>query len=103
VCGKEPKRTAYKYCSNACQFQFQYRRYITRWKKGEVIGLISIGIVSSPVKKYLREKFGNKCCLCGWSKVNKKTGIIPLVVDHIDGNWRNNVESYDLFVRIAML
>ncbi|MEK7147864.1 MAG: HNH endonuclease, partial [Patescibacteria group bacterium] len=41
----------------------------------------------------LREKFGDKCCLCGWSKVNQKTGKVPLVADHIDGNWRNNSES----------
>lgn len=63
------------------------------WKKGKVNGLQSIGIVSTYVKQYLREKFGNKCCLCGWSEVNTKSGIVPLVADHIDGNWRNNVES----------
>jgi|SRR3989344_2611547 len=93
VCGEEPARAGYKYCSNACQFKFQYRRYITLWKKGEVKGLISIGIVSAPVKKYLREKFRNKCCLCGWSEVNQKTGTVPLVADHIDGSWHNNIES----------
>jgi len=31
--------------------------------------------------------------LCGWAKINPKTKQIPLVADHIDGNWRNNVES----------
>jgi hypothetical protein len=45
------------------------------------------------VKKYLRQKFGNKCVLCGWAKINPKTGKVPLVADHIDGNWRNNIES----------
>ncbi|MFA6315265.1 MAG: endonuclease [Candidatus Paceibacterota bacterium] len=45
------------------------------------------------MKKYLREKYGNKCILCGWSVVNTKTGLVPLVADHIDGNWRNNYES----------
>ena len=57
------------------------------------MGLQNMGIVSTSIKIYLREKFGNKCCLCGWAQVNPKTGQIPLVADHIDGNWRNNVES----------
>ena len=52
-----------------------------------------LGIVSGYIKRYLRIKFENKCCLCGWSKVNTKIGYPPLVADHIDGNWRNNVES----------
>lgn len=30
------------------------------------------------------------CSLCGWSKRNIITGVVPLVADHIDGNWRNN-------------
>ena len=60
---------------------------------GRVDGLQSIGVVSIHVKKYLRKKFGNKCILCGWAEVNPKTGLVPIVADHIDGNWRNNVES----------
>jgi len=60
---------------------------------GEVSGLQCLGIVTTYVKRHLRIKFGNKCCLCGWSKVNPKTGLVPLVADHIDGNWQNNVES----------
>lgn len=93
ICDKEPARAFYKYCSNACQLMFQHQAYIKRWKKGELKGLNSIGLVSGPVKRYLREKYKNKCCVCGWSQVNQKTGIVPLVADHIDGNWRNNVEA----------
>lgn len=93
VCDKEPARSYYKYCSNACQQKYQQSRYLGAWKAGEVSGLQSIGIVSIQVKRYLREKFGNKCCFCSWSKVNPKTGKVPLVADHIDGNWRNNKED----------
>lgn len=93
ICGKEPDRAFYKYCSNACQMEYQYQSYIAKWKKGEVHGLNCIGLVSQFIKKYLRRKFEDRCCLCGWSKVNIKTGKIPLVADHVDGNWRNNVES----------
>lgn len=92
-CNKEVRRAGYKYCSNACQIEFQYKMYITRWKNGEVQGLQNIGIVSGYIKRYLRRKFVNKCCLCGWSKINPITKQVPLVADHIDGNWRNNVES----------
>lgn len=93
VCGKEPYGVDYKYCSNACQLEYQHIVFIKKWKAHEVTGLVSIGVVSLHVKRYLREKFGNKCCLCGWAEVNPKTRLVPVVADHIDGNWRNNVEE----------
>ena len=73
--------------------EYQYQTYIEAWKSGKVNGLSSIGPVSRYIKKYLREKFGDKCCLCGWNKINNKIGYSPLVADHIDGNWRNNIVS----------
>ena len=93
VCGKEPARPSYRYCSNLCQSEYQHRLYLERWKAGKEKGLRTTGIVSNPIKRYLREKFGNKCFLCGWSEVNVQTGKVPLVADHIDGNWRNNIEE----------
>lgn len=93
ICGKETSRAGYKYCSNSCQMGYQYLSYIKKWKSGEVTGLQTIGTVSPYIKKYLRRKFGNCCCLCGWAKTNPKTGQVPLVADHIDGNWRNNTEG----------
>ncbi len=93
VCGVEPESPQYKYCSNVCQMEYQYVLHIKQWKAGEKSGLRTTGIVNNPIKRYLREKFGNKCCLCGWSDINPKTGKVPLVADHIDGNWRNNSEE----------
>lgn len=93
ICGKEPERASYKYCSNTCQQEYQYRVYIERWKSGERKGLNALGLVSLYIKRYLRRKFGDKCCLCGWSKANTATRKVPLVADHIDGNWRNNTEG----------
>ena len=55
--------------------------------------IIALGIVSVHIKKYLREKYGNKCVLCSWAQVNIVTEQVPLVADHIDGNWRNNIED----------
>ena len=93
VCGKETARAGYTYCSNACQIEYQYVAYIEKWKAGKESGLQGLGIVSRHVKRYLRRKFRNKCCVCGWAKINPITGQVPLVADHIDGNWRNNSES----------
>ena len=92
-CGQETPHPGYKYCSNKCQTTNQYRVYIQKWLNGQESGLQGHGVVSRHVKRYLREKFGNKCCLCGWAEINISTGQIPLVADHIDGNWRNNIDS----------
>lgn len=92
-CGQETARSGYIYCSNVCQRKHEYVSYIANWKRREVTGLMSLGLVSRHIKKYLRDKFGNKCVLCGWSKINPKTKLVPLVADHIDGNWRNNTEG----------
>jgi len=92
-CPKETARSTYKYCSNTCQMAWQYKTYINEWKAGKIVGLQALGIVSIHIKHYLRLKYGNKCCLCGWAKKNPKTEQVPLVADHIDGNWRNNIES----------
>ncbi len=92
-CRQVTARPSYKYCSNKCQTDFQYKLYIQQWLNGKVSGLQRLGVVSRYVKRYLREKYDNKCCICGWSEVNTFTGVIPLVADHIDGNWQNNTED----------
>ena len=45
------------------------------------------------IKRYLISKFGERCSLCGWDKRHSLTGNVPIEIDHIDGNWRNNSES----------
>lgn len=93
-CNNETARSTYKYCSNVCQAEYRYLTYIKEWKEGKNSGLqSSLGIVSRHIKNYLREKFRNECCLCGWAEINPKTGMVPLVADHIDGDWRNNREE----------
>jgi hypothetical protein len=67
--------------------------YLEDWRAGKINGLSGLGLVSVHIKRYLRDKYGNKCSLCGWAKINPKTKLVPLVADHIDGNWRNNSEN----------
>ena len=80
------------YCNNKCQQEFRYQEYIKRWKKGLETGNRGEGL-SQYVRRYLFEKYNNKCCRCGWKKMNELTGKIPLTVEHIDGHWWNTIES----------
>ena len=42
------------------------------------------------IRNYLFKKYNNSCAICGWNTVNNFTGKIPLEVEHIDGNYKNN-------------
>jgi hypothetical protein len=71
----------------------QYINYIANWKAGLVNGMKGEYQISSHIIRYLREKFDNKCSKCGWNEINLYTKKIPLEVEHIDGNYRNNCEE----------
>lgn len=91
ACANEIKRNASLYCSLRCQFDYQHEQYILKWKSGRIDGSRSTGDgPSSHIRRYLMESGGFKCSLCGWSERNPRTGLVPLHVDHIDGNARNN-------------
>ncbi len=92
-CGTPLKRYASKYCSNQCQAAYEHEQYIAAWKAGRVTGLKADETVSDHVRRYLIQKYGEKCSLCGWHERNATTGQIPITIDHIDGNWRNNREE----------
>lgn len=49
--------------------------------------------LSTHIRKYLKEKAGNKCEKCGWCEINSKTGLVPLQTNHIDGDSTNNSPS----------
>jgi len=89
------QRWSSKYCSNKCQWEFQYRVYIERWRRGEVTGTKGINAkgVSNHLKRFLIIKFGERCAECGWNKRHQKTNKVPLELDHIDGNADNNHEG----------
>ena len=92
-CGKELEGHRNKYCNNQCQQEFQYKEYIEKWKNGMVNGITGEYQLSKNIKRYIKEKFDNKCCECGWNKINPTTGNSPLEVHHIDGNYQNNKEE----------
>ncbi|MFA7252263.1 MAG: HNH endonuclease signature motif containing protein [Candidatus Paceibacterota bacterium] len=95
-CEREAKtRHQIKFCSNKCQLNYQYKIYIKSWKSGKQDGnkgILTKGM-SGHIRKYLIEKYGEACSICGWDERYTITGKVPLEIDHIDGNSDNNNES----------
>lgn len=94
-CGNVPKKSSYKFCSNKCQLDYQFVRFIDKWQRGEVNGGrgINARATSRHIRRYMLEKYGNKCTICGWCEQNPTTKNVPLEIDHIDGNSENNLEK----------
>ena len=67
--------------------------YIERWKNGLEDGMRGEYLISLHVRRYLTEKFNNRCSKCGWGEVNLYTGKVPLEVHHKDGDYTNNDEN----------
>jgi hypothetical protein len=92
ICKKEIGRRSI-FCSNTCYNRYNYFEYIKRWKNGEEDGFRGKEGLSTFIRIYLFEKYDNRCCECGWNKINKKTNKIPLQIEHIDGDYKNNKEE----------
>jgi len=92
-CGCDLHRGQSKYCSNKCQFEYEYKTYIQRWKTGEEDGMSGKFGISEHIRKYLFEKYNCSCQICGWSEKNEFSGTVPLQIHHIDGNYKNNKEE----------
>jgi len=73
-----------KYCNVNCQHEH---------KKLSVYKKIESGNTSLShrwYKKYLIDKYGNKCMKCGWSETNPHSNRVPIELEHIDGKSDNN-------------
>ena len=93
-CGKDCRN---KYCCNDCQLDYQWKmRKIEIEKSGCFLqNEKNDQKVRRIAKKYLTEKHGNKCSICGTEEWLGKP--ILLLVDHIDGNVDNyNIDNYRL-------
>lgn len=65
--------------------------YLSRWLEGKETGTSQqTNEMVKSVRTYIRQLKGEECWDCGWNKVNKTTGKIPVQIDHIDGNSSNN-------------
>jgi hypothetical protein len=80
-CGKI---TTNIYCSSFC---------LNEYRQKEIFRNIENGDNSYPhrqYKKYLINKYGEKCMECGWNERNPITNNVPIELEHIDGNSNNN-------------
>ena len=82
-----------KFCDTKCQNDHQYKEFIDQWKNGEKDGMRGKTATSHHIRRYLFEKYDNRCCECGWSKTNLFTNKIPLELEHVDGDYTNNRED----------
>jgi hypothetical protein len=90
VCGNSCKEIRYKYCSNQCQAAKTKDEILRKWITDPLSIKESNGLCPKTIKQFLRELYDNKCQLCGWNEINPTTNIVPLEVNHIDGNGFNN-------------
>jgi len=86
-CGNEIKRGATKYCSIRCQHLYHFSSRSEMLRRGEYVTLTSTRFI----KRFLIEQRGERCERCGWSERHGITGRVPIEVEHIDGNWQNNL------------
>lgn len=91
-CNQEiPNRNIF--CNNNCQNQFQTKKKISDWLNGKNF-LRSDGLlIPSWIRKYLLDENNYKCSECNWGELNPYSNTIPLEIDHIDGDSKNNIKS----------
>lgn len=92
-CNKKLIGKQKEFCSHNCHQYHKNLDRIKEWQLGNIKGIDEGEQIKSWLRKYLIEKYGNKCSLCGWSEINPTTGKIPIQVDHMDGDYKNNKEE----------
>lgn len=89
-CGELLKDTRRDFCSTRCR----RANYIHNWLSGNIPMIETYyGInncLAKPIRDYLLFNAKYSCEECGWAKVNKKTGLVPVQINHKDGDSTNN-------------
>ena len=111
--GMTSVRSNGKYCSNKCQGQYKSRKIfeekLSRFEAGgrtlETLEAV-LGKDNSNQDKFLKKylihryphgKTGRACWHCDEERVNKWTGNIPTVINHVDGNPNNqNITNLEI-------
>lgn len=90
-CGALLGKGGISYCSHSCQWTYRNRIELEQWKNYPE--QYNSEYIPPVIRKYIHDKYKNKCCKCGWSDVNPYTKNIPLNIHHKDNNPRNNLET----------
>lgn len=77
------------FCSGKCHQAYVHEQYIQRWLANQEDGC-KCGKVSGHVRRWLGLQRGEQCWQCGWNQQHSADGRVPIEVDHIDGNHKNN-------------
>ena len=95
-CGNDiPNRNVY--CNNKCQAEYKRKEIFKLIEEGNFKNYTTMGTIDEATKKYLIHKHGEKCMECGWGEKNIHTNIVPIQLNHIDGNPENhNLENVEL-------
>lgn len=83
-CGKPLNSHQHKFCSIECNKKYKINITFNKIEKGDT------SFSSDTYKKYLIYKYGDKCMKCGWNEINLTTGIVPIQLEHKDGNSENH-------------
>ena len=81
-CGKITKNS--RFCSYKCNTDFWRMERNSKIEENCLVGERSL-------RKYLMDKYNNKCSKCGWGEKNPVSNTVCLDIHHIDGNAKNNV------------
>lgn len=72
------------FCNSSCQSSYRKKIIEQRIENGDT----SLNV--KQYKKYLIEKYGEKCMECEWNRIHPITGKVPIELEHIDGDSENN-------------
>jgi hypothetical protein len=78
------KITTNKFCNQTCQSLYRKKVIFEKIESGDIT------LNSCQYKKYLIDKYGEKCMECGWLTIHPITNKVPIELEHIDGNSENN-------------
>jgi hypothetical protein len=82
-CGKPiPNRNVY--CNKKCHGEYVRMIIFKKIENGDT------SFHTDTYKKYLIYRYGEKCMKCGWHEVNPTTGLVPIQLEHKDGNSENH-------------
>lgn len=93
-CNIECNRPEKFYCNNNCQQKHRQKVKLELWKQGLDVGWCGKTIsLKDFIRRYIIDKYSNKCSKCGWNEIHPVTKRVPLEINHIDGNAKNCQED----------
>ena len=82
-----------KFCSASCASDARMERTLRTLIDGSAMSSWADGSLTLAAKHYLLKEAGHHCTRCGWGEKNESLGRAILCIDHIDGNWKNNLRA----------